>query len=644
MKSVLDILNSEDSPAADHALLAALPGAETPKAQTIVESLLARNQKPGLRGLVVAFHEFNDSIQRLLIGDMDKLFGVLREVSQSRGEQARVNVLELIRRGCAYRAAYLADVALHDRSARVREAAAETIHALADQLLRTSAIPEEDLAELVPEEIRLRMADLEAHVEDRRQVVSAIESGLQSFNLHLHPAVVEAAMWFVDDLGARFWSIVSVPGSRPAHAAIGAIGGFNNPRLVPFCITALSYGEFRPHVARGLATCTDPAFLSEWLRESWRIAQPKTARSMAALKDFEFLKDRAAELLQCTGAQIRHLPGWISATGVSAVQKSALLKDLYRRGERSVRRAAAAAAVGWQHDEGTALLRRIAQDSGSEDSRIALYELARRRPLEYPLDSLTSTPDAGPGLTAERRAAATLTFDRYWAAFDRLAEKDRRSLGEQLMAKDHSARAKLSRRLAESEPAGRIRALHIITLLGISEQFTEQLYQLSRDDHPEVRGTAVKALGQVPGVTSKRILRDALSDQDSRVQANAVEGVEASGDKSAADDLLPKLTSKDNRVRANAVKALLKLGVREAAETLLRMLDDANRAQRISALWLIDRMGLFSLAKRVVAVARGDSDPQVRERAGSLADQLTRGGPTDGASPPARKEVASSAG
>jgi HEAT repeat protein len=136
-----------------------------------------------------------------------------------------------------------------------------------------------------------------------------------------------------------------------------------------------------------------------------------------------------------------------------------------------------------------------------------------------------------------------------------------------------------------------------------------------------VRSAAVLALGQVPNPTSRRILRQAMSDTDGRVAANAVEAADAGGQLDA-EALLPKLTSADNRVRANAVRALLKLGVREAAEALVRMLQHSDPRQRASGLWLVEKMGLGILAGRLGRMAIADVDLQVRTRAADVCERL----------------------
>ena len=117
--AVFDILAKEEETSADHALVAALPWTDRPTAQAIVETLLMRGKPTGLRGLVESFHELDEPLRQMILEEMDRIFSVLREVSQSREEQVRLNMIEVIHRGMVYRAAYLLDTALHDRSPRM---------------------------------------------------------------------------------------------------------------------------------------------------------------------------------------------------------------------------------------------------------------------------------------------------------------------------------------------------------------------------------------------------------------------------------------------------------------------------------------------------------------------------------------------
>ncbi len=172
---IFDLLLREDSQDADHALVAALPGADPITARLILQTVLARSRPVGLSGLVAHYHEMDENQRANLITAMPQVFRVLRESLQSRSEQVRRNVVELVARGRAYRAGYLLDLALHDRSPQLREAAAESLYALAAQFLATPALPppspgvEGDAGDLTA-----LMRDLESRLEDRRQLVSAL--------------------------------------------------------------------------------------------------------------------------------------------------------------------------------------------------------------------------------------------------------------------------------------------------------------------------------------------------------------------------------------------------------------------------------------------------------------------------------------
>lgn len=628
---VFSILAEEASPVADEALLAALTRADGPTAHAIVETLLVRGQPLGLRGLIMVLHQLDEPLRRTVLQNTDKVFGVLRNAFQSREEKARLNVIDVIHRTRLYRAAYLLEPALHDGSPQVREAAAEALHHLVDALLRRPpvAVPGGSQGAADPAELRRAMRELEIYQEDRRQLVGVVDSALTTFNLHLHPRVIEAAMWLVDDLGSKFWTLVSMPASRVAHAAVAVIQASRDPRLVPFAMMALNYGVFRPHVVRLLEESADAAFLNEWLRQSWRIIQPRIARGMAFIKSPISVRDGAVDVSTLDPDARRHVPAWLMTTQVADRVRLDLLRELERQGDRPVRRAVVRALVRVRDEHVTTVLRSIASGPDPEDALLARLELGRRRPTEYPPGQLLA------GLTEVRpwtppRAAPkedvwgdAMTFDRYWLAFDRFSASERIEQGRELLQRVPMARELLADRLNSGDVDDRVRALQIVTAIDQVSDHAERIYQLSHDPEPEVRSAAMAALGRLPNPTTRLILRKALQDPDARVQANAIESIDRTLDEdSAMALLLPKLASTDGRVRANAVRSLLKLGFREAARTLLLMLRDENRSQRISALWLTEHMGLATLLGRIREMADGDDDEKVRDRARTILDRM----------------------
>ncbi len=632
--SVFEILVREPNPAADAALVAALDGADLVTAASIVQTLLLRDTPGGLRGLLESFHLLDEVLRQEVVAESERLFGVLRPVAQSRHEQSRLNVLELIRRGAIYRAAYLTDALLRDPTPTVRKAAAETICALAERLLATRPVPPEDSSRdmLSAEALAALMEQLESFNEDCRQVAGAIETALLCYESHLDARIVEAALWFVDHMGPKFWSLISAPGNRIAGVIVSLLATAADPRLAPFAMQALNYAKFRPHVARLLGQCQDQAFLAEWVRQSWRIVSPKIARGMAGIRELACVSEEALVLASLPPDLQRHVPRFLMATGLAARQKTRAMHALCECGEPQGRLAAAWSATRGS-EEFTPLLRLLGDADDEVVARIARRELARRRPLEVPLQAVLADR---PGADASRKRPPPppVSFERYWNAFDRMTEPERVAYGRRMIARTPMASALLRRHLASRNPDDRLRAIRIISLMNLLAAFEDDLYQLGRDADPQVRSAAVAALGRLESRTSRRIVNDALHDIDRRVEANAVEAVAQRADEEdVIRTLLPKLSSPDNRVRANAIKALLQLHVRDAAETLLRMLADENRMHRISALWLIERMGLFTLAARVLNVARDDRDPQVQQRARQLASELGRSEPRPSGEP-----------
>lgn len=620
--NVFDILVKEAALAADEALLSALRGSDRETSARVVETILRRGRREGVLGLIEQFHEFDDSIQRQILQSTGIVLQFLRNASSSPKEQTRVNLQQVLRQGTLFRGAYLAEAGLHDRSARVREAAGEALYALADALF-DKAPPTPDAESLFdPQGVSTHVRTLAGYAEDRRHVLAALETGVTSFSLHHLPRVLEAAMWFPDRLGTQLFPVITQPGSRAAQTVAGIIREMNSPRLIPFCLYASNYKALRPHVAQALSRCRDDRFLEAWIGQSWRLKEYRIARGAQTMEWPERLRGHHERLLALSAAVPRALARWVRHSGESESVKLEFLKRLAQDAHAGVRRSALWQMIQIPSERVTAFLPALLDAEDRDLALMAHLELARRRPAEFPprdllqhgWDTLRTAP------LPER--AEPLDFESYWRDFDLGDEEEQRARWAMLAASRPSAEKELADRLASEDAGERLRALKLVAVCRLAEPFRDEVYRLCQDDDHGVRSAAITAAGQLPDSASRDLLTSALSDEDGRVQANAIEALEQAGGPGHVEDLRPKLTSPDNRVRANAVRVLLKLGVREAAETLLWMLKSDERGQRISALWLVEQMGLFTLTSRVMEMANVDQDGQVRERAGRLSQAL----------------------
>lgn len=620
---VFELLLREENPEADDALLATLPGADPVTAGAVIGTLLARRRPAGLKGLIAHYHLLDEGTRSSLIADVDELFRTLRESFAARVEQTRLNVVQVIAAGRACRAAYLLDTALHDRSPAVRVAAAEALCGLADELLSAPPPALEPRVVHDVDELRTCSAQIASWIEDRRQVVGALESGIACFNVHLHPRVMEASMWLVDDMGPRFWALISDSGSRTNRAAGTALQSAGTPRMVAFCLSAIAHSGLRQYVSKLLAACHDEAFWSEFFTACWRIAQPRIARGLSIVRDMSCLRDHAVQLLELPPETLAHAPRVISCCGIPLENRIEVLRQLDARGDLQTRRATVVELADIADERAVAALRRIEKDPEPAVAELALLALARRLPNEYTPASVLARlrGDSEKAATTVPRSAPA-TFEVFWAGWDTMSGQERLARGRQLLTPGSSGMNMLGHHLNGRDPGARVRALRIVSELGLAGQFSEQIYRLCHDAHADVRSAAMISLGALEGPTTRLILRQGLADPDARVQANAIEAVEAAGDSASLQELVPKLGSSGNRIRANAVKALLKTGAREAAETLLLMLQDPARSHRISALWLVEHLGLVTLMARVLAMSASDEDPAVRLRAAQLAVRL----------------------
>lgn len=137
----------------------------------------------------------------------------------------------------------------------------------------------------------------------------------------------------------------------------------------------------------------------------------------------------------------------------------------------------------------------------------------------------------------------------------------------------------------------------------------------SPDD--KIRATVVALLGRIKNPTLKPVFFKALKDQNARVRANAIEGLQAICTGPELAKLLGAVVAdKNNRVRANAIKGLLELGVRQAEGLLHEMAHHQNPRYRASAAWVLGEIGHRTGSGKVLLdkLAR-DGDNNVSYRA-----------------------------
>ncbi|MBI2944369.1 MAG: HEAT repeat domain-containing protein [Candidatus Wallbacteria bacterium] len=127
---------------------------------------------------------------------------------------------------------------------------------------------------------------------------------------------------------------------------------------------------------------------------------------------------------------------------------------------------------------------------------------------------------------------------------------------------------------------------------------------LRKETDPVALSAAAIAAGRLGGPSHSRKLVDLLEHADPRVRANAVDGLEATGDGAVFPYLIRCLRDEDNRCRANAARALRSYGPVNQKETLRLMLESDEVWMQDSAVYVLGFLSdpgafaLFNIALR----------------------------------------------
>ncbi len=606
--------------AADDALMAVLPGADVVRATQMVEILLSRRGGEGARQLITVFHTLGATQRGQILRSVERLEDALRSSMASRGERTRLNCIEVVQQSGAGRLAYIVCPGLSDESAAVREAAGGALIELsARQVARRpeaiglpGAAPREESAPPEWREASRRWA------EEMRALCQAVRQAAQRFRVHRRIEAVRAAMILAPD-GAEELGELFKPGrGGVAFEALRALEQQPEARLAEFAHWALRQVPLRPGTARVISRCRAEAFMRAWFAAGPELEDAGLRWGLRSIHRLTWLEDDAGALRQLPVEVLPRAVGMIDRMGLPETVKYKLMRTIVFGEPNAAQAGALAAMLRLGEPELMRDLRTIASWGDEVLSAAAAEALRQRSSAKVRATEATAGVEAGP---AERGPWAEL--DRYCEDFAVADEAALYERGEALKANRGALLAGVAARARSASVARRRQIIEIIRYLELESALEPVLAQLARDVDAIVRSGAVAALGgAAPSVVTRRILREALHDEDGRVRANAVEALTAQG---WTEDLAPHehlLRERDHRVRGTAVLGFLRAGNRLGGTELLRMLEDADRAHRISALWVVERMRLQSVSERIRRLAEADPDPVIRRRADHVVGAL----------------------
>lgn len=607
---VLPLLEDEQNLAADAALIESLPSLSEGMQGRALDLLARRGHAEPLAEIVARAESAAPGLQRLIVERAAALEGGVRVAIGGEKLERRLAAIELIERSEDCRLAYLLAAAVRASCPKTRSRAAAAIHTL------TSRVVERDVSP----------ASIRQHAESRKHLATALVEIVRSWESHLQPKALEAALYLPDETVTAVAGKLDEGRSHMAQAINLLFEGTSDWRLTGFALRSLAIAPLRKAAAGAIQRATDAAFVRALARHGHLIADADVRKGCAWIRELRCLEHGLGVFDRLSTPEAVALMWLVGATGLSPKRKSDIYREALTLPGAELHQAVVHQLLADGADWTTELLTVVASRGGDEAAALAERALAERG---VTAPETTSPEPAAPKSTAAPSRPRGVTPQQLWSTlwqrFDHLSPAEASDSVRELSASGLDLLAAVRAKLASSQPIDRARALRVARSLGLAASLEEEIYRQTSDPDPVVRSAAVALLAELPGTTSERILRRTVNDPDHRVQANAIEVLESLGSPERRRLLEPKLDSTNGRVRANAVKALLRLELRQAGEALLDMLDNPSRAQRLSALWVVERLHLESVLHRITELSAQDPDERVRHRATRVLSALTHG-------------------
>lgn len=624
---ILDFLRSAADPAADDAILAALEMVPPEMHLQLVDLLIARESPTGLAGTINLYDQLEPMARSRIVGSTARLFATLRTSIRSSRNQTRLNALQIIRRSENPRLAYLAALAIHDGAVKIRAEGAVTLREMSLRHLtnhiQTTAIlrdADEDGGSLATTIV----ATVKMIIEERQFLLSAMEDALASFESHHRAEVLEAAMLFADQLEDQLFTKNAMSRGKLTQAMLEIIGEHLAKKFVPFLYVSLKYPELRRRVIDLISACKDTEFFAEFIRQHWLIGDPAIGKGLGQLKTLEWLGDGFEPSFSLPADVAAIAPGWVVALGIPLEQKVAVLLNFLLIDNPAANRAAIWALRMIEAPGASLALQSAMEHEDAVVRTIAARELEFRKQREVAVRPRINGNRPPEWSALLESAGLNEEFEDLWLNFERVSPARARIAGKKALEFIPGLSIQLQNKLTGNQPIDRIRALRLIMALELADHFKREVFSITNDPTPEVRATAIRALGRIGDLTSRRILERALAQDTSIVQAQAIEALEQIGGLKETGLFTPLLESEDANVRAAAVRVLLKLRVPKAASVLVAMMQDARAEHRCMALWVIDQYRLAAIAPRLREMVKNDPDPRIARTAQQVLKRLER--------------------
>ncbi len=580
----LEVLLASDNLDAPQLLAHLLTRGSMDLRRRIVDRLIIETNGRCQAMLLRYFRQLGSPLDQLVLENIGRLGPGLRHAMASRLPTLQRAALDIMRQSTDTSLAYLAGEAISSGDAAVRAEALDMLWHW------TLGLRDQEMAADGPAEVQLG--------EEYRRRRKFVQEGLQkAFSTQAsvdQPRVLKAAAMLADDSTAWLWSALNVRSDIRRLRLLELLGEEIEPRMFGFVAQALERPQIGSDAAELLNRPLGAREMSHLMREFGRRVQLSDPAARL-LQDVPWLDAAETTLHKLQSEPAARALALATRTGMPAPRLAALCRMVAVNHPQAEAREVAAEALAHLGEAAHQELELVARDAPSPTAGLAVAMLAQSG-----------------GATKAAAGDMVGTLLRDW---DELSAR-RQAQAANALAPALRARPELLQHRLDARDPKLNQALQLVRRASASGSYTDELKRLALagSDH-RLQSAAVAALADCMSEGVSEVLKLALSSDDARVRANALEGL----DQRDADSVvfLPFTTDANNRVKANAARALLHRQHPKGRQTLREMLKSEER-DRVSALWVFSKLRPQEFSGVAGMMASQDPSALVRQKASQL--------------------------
>ncbi len=609
--NTIDAIRRMPGQVIDTAMVAALSTADSESLTLLVLSLLNRRSEVGLTGLVLHFDDIGNRAQQMVVSHVDRLDGVLRQMSTRTDLRARVNVLNIVNRSRRPRLAYLLAEQLNCSDEQIIAIAAEGLLLMAKAVFlergdsETESVSSDELASNEAE-------------HDASFLVSALGEACRSFHKHRQRNVLLALTCLSPQHDERIQSFVSDSDS-PGHGMFtDLIMEADHPLMCRAMLSYLRVATLENYVVKALGKSRVGKHLDLIVSLSHLLLVPETWQQMHRIGKVEHLLPDETHRLSLRESQKRAYARWIFALPLEAERKAEAISQLAMNSNELTRVVCLRRLMEMEDVYADRVISTMCFDGHSSIVRIALRHLIRRKweDMNVLMARMIGSHDVRIQRIAERHLGPS-GFARLWENWPHLSPESRIAMGRALVKIDRYFHHEIVAQMESDDPEARLRVISIVRQLDRETYFEEQLLRMAEDNDVRVASSAITVLSSLSDSSAAvSVLERALKHDNDRIRSNAIEALEKMDRLDDVYESLVRIASGDgNRSRGTAIRVLMNMPMSEVMPALLDMLGDDESAHRVSALWVVRELGLLGVVNQVAELAKVDPVGKVRQRA-----------------------------